>query len=164
MILETVSGGPMAMDLQYQSSPAGKRDAEGVFYLLVLKSLAGYLAVSTITIPFLKAIWLGELPLLALIQVPKISMANWIRVDVVMRAINWLGLSSGSFSPDYGRARPYGLAIAYLVPLAIVSGVVWVRTRMQQPYRRWTCVLLGAAVVDYAMTMIFADGPSVSMY
>jgi hypothetical protein len=37
-----------------------------------------------------------------------------------MVAIQHLGLSRGSFSPDYILARPYALAIAYLIPLSIL--------------------------------------------
>src|SRR6185503_21078749 len=72
----------------------------------------GYCGLSCLTLPFIGKFWLGELPVLATLQLPKIAVAGWLRTHVVMEAIQWLGLSKGSFSPDYILARPYALAIA----------------------------------------------------
>ncbi|MEN6365628.1 MAG: hypothetical protein ABFC88_02305 [Thermoguttaceae bacterium] len=89
--------------------------------------LIGYFALCSVTIPFINAWWLGELPVLAVIQLPKIVFAGWLRTEVVMKAIQLLELSHGSSSPDYSMARPYGLALAYLLPLGIVLSVFWLR-------------------------------------
>jgi hypothetical protein len=73
--------------------------------------------ISILTLPLMNVVWLGEIPLLALIQLPKIAVASWLREHVVMEVIKILGWSKGSFSPDYMTARPYGLGLAYSIPL-----------------------------------------------
>ena len=74
------------------------------------------------------------------------------------------GLSRGSFSPDYAMARPYALAIAYLIPLGVLLPVLWVRTRMAPPFGRWTCVLIIIALLDFFLTLVFAGGPGFTIY
>jgi len=70
----------------------GRRDW-GAF---VMKAALIYCAVSLATLPFMNAVWLGELPLLAVPQVPKVELANWLRSDVLIPAAGQLGLSRGS--------------------------------------------------------------------
>jgi len=137
---------------------------EGRGYRILLKGLIGYCLVCTLTIPFINALWLGEIPLLALVQLPKIEYANWLRSGLVMQAIRLLGLSSGSFSPDYILARPYGLAIAYLFPFAILMAVLWMRTRLVKPYGWLTILLLVVAVIDFVATLVFADQRALTIY
>ncbi len=81
-----------------------------------------------------------------------------------MAAIRRLGLSRGSFSPDYILARPYALAIAYLIPLGILLATLWVRKRLAPPYRHWTIALILVAIVDFCFTLTFAGGPGSSIY
>ncbi|HYN64367.1 MAG TPA: hypothetical protein VES36_07170 [Candidatus Limnocylindrales bacterium] len=131
---------------------------------LSLQGLVLYFAVSMGTLPFLNAIWLGELPLLAVPQGPKLLVAGWLRTGVVMPGISALGLSKGSFSPDFVLARPYALAIAYLIPVAGVLVVAWVRTRLVRPYRIWAWLVLVAAVLDYVLTLKFATQPALTVY
>lgn len=145
-------------------APTFLRPWEGRGYRFLLKSLIAYCVVCTLTIPFMNAIWSGEVPLLALVQLPKIEYAQWLRSGLVMQAIRWLGLSRGSFSPDYTLARPYGLAIAYLFPLAVLATVVWMRTRMAPPYRRLTIALLVVAAIDFAATLYFAHQRYLTIY
>jgi hypothetical protein len=139
-----------------------RRSTEAV--LVLLKSLSAYGVASALTLPFLDRLWLGEIPLLALVQVPKVEFAQWLCRNVVMAAIQHLGLSRGSFSPDYILARPYALAIAYLIPLSVLLATVRVRTQMAAPYRVWSYVLIIVAFLDYGFTLIFAGGPGLSIY
>ena len=153
-----------AVALEYRRG-AGTRPWRGDAYTLVLKALSAYLVVSVATLPFLDAIWIGELPVLALVQLPKIGLAERIRTGLVMPAIAALGMSSGSFSPDYLMARPYALAAAYLVALAPVLLLVAWRTRMARRHvRRWALILLAVAVVDFIATLSLAGGPGFSIY
>jgi hypothetical protein len=154
----------MSPFLEYESSATRRALREGLAYMLVLRCFVGYFVASALTLPFLNALWLGELPLLAVVQLPKIGLAGWLRTQVVMVVIRALGLSRGSFSPDYIMARPYALVIAYLIPLGIILGVVWVRTRMEKPYRWWVWVLLIMAGVDFGLTLYFAGGPGLTIY
>lgn len=138
------------------------RRSEKGAYLFVLKSLSAYCIASILTLPFLDSFWVGELPVLALIQQPKVALADWLRSEVVMELIARLGLSRGSFSPDYIAARPYGLAMAYLIPLGILLPTIWLRTRTVS--LGWTCVLLIVSAGDFCFTLIFAGGPGLSVY
>ena len=66
----------------------------------------GYFLISALTLPFIGKVWFGEIPVLGLIQLPKVAVAKFFRKEVVMDLIRLLGFSSGSFSPDYiWRAR-----------------------------------------------------------
>lgn len=136
--------------------------SESGAYRFVLKSLIAYCIVSTLTLPFLDSLWLGELPPLAVIQLPKVALADWLRNEVVMELIARLGLSSGSFSPDYIAARPYALAIAYLIPLCILLPTIWLRTRTA--HLGWTCILLIVAALDFCLMLVFAGGPGLTIY
>jgi hypothetical protein len=134
------------------------------FDLALVKSLIAYCVASLLTLPLLDALWFGEVPLLAIIQLPKTEFAHWLRTNVVMEAITMLGWSQGSFSPDYIAARPYALAIAYLLPLGLLLAVIWARTRMAHPYGVWACVLLMVATLDFWCTLALAGGPGLSVY
>ena len=131
---------------------------------VLLWLLIGYYAVCSITIPFINALWLSELPVLAVIQLPKIIVAGWLRREVVMQLIQLLGLSYGSASPDYLMARPYGLALAYLLPLGIVLVMFWLRNQKSRS-RLWPVwALVTVTFVDYVMTLIFADQRFLTIY
>ncbi len=78
---------------------AFSQPSEARFYLVLLKCLIGYGLVCMATIPFMNRFWLGEIPVLALIPLPKITFADWLRTGVVMEAIKALGLSRGRSLP-----------------------------------------------------------------
>ncbi|MCC7145917.1 MAG: hypothetical protein IT443_05685 [Phycisphaeraceae bacterium] len=125
-----------------------------------------YCVISILTLPFLNSLWLGELPVLALIQVPKVEPAHFAREKIVMPAIRALGLSGGSFSPDYIAARPYGLLLVYLVPAAAVVGYALIckKAGWTRKEKVVCAAALGLLVIDYVWTMIFARGPGVTVY
>ena len=127
-----------------------------------LRLAIGYCAVSCLTLPFIGRVWLGEMPVLALLQCPKTRVADFFRRHVVMEALPPLGLSRGSFSPDYVLARPYGLAIAYLLPILVFT-TLGLRHRDQQR-RRLTAIFLFAAIIDYWFTLGFSEGSFLSIY
>lgn len=131
---------------------------------LTLRAVTVYFVASIATLPFLDSLWMGEVPLLALVQLPKVAVADGMRRGVVMPAIRWMGLSSGSFSPDYVRARPYALALAYLLFFGLVFLIVWIGGRRVSSARRWRWIALSAAVIDFGMTVWFARGPGLSVY
>ena len=151
------------MELDYQKPADLRVPAEHTVYSTLLRLLAAYFVISSLTLPFIGRWWLGSIPALALIQVPKIEPAAWLRADAVIPAIRHLGLSRGSYSPDYTLARPYALAIVYTVPFALAA-LVWLRTRPAHRFRWLIVVMLVLAAVDYAMTLIFAEGRSLTIY
>jgi hypothetical protein len=153
---------PDPLPLDYQPTPE-KRWLRGGWGALVLQLVTAYFFASILTLPFIDALWFGEVPVLALIQLPKIAPAGWLRSDVVMPAIRAMGLSRGSFSPDFILARPYGLAIAYVLILGVVFVVLWISGQMSRS-SRWVWITLGAALIDFVFTLWFAGGPGLTIY
>ena len=148
----------------HASQAVAHRPAVRRWPLRVLKGLVLYCIVSMATLPFVNWLWLGELPVIAVLQLPKLLLAEWLRTDVVMPAIKGLGLSSGAFSPDYTMARPYALVVAYLLPIVVVLVTAALRSRMASPYRLWSCLLLCAAALDCLLTLKLASSPGLSLY
>ena len=151
--------------LDYRPAPKGWRPRDG-FGTLALRLVTGYFVASIVTLPFLDAVWFSEVPVLALVQLPKTALAGWLRTDVVMPAISALGMSRGSFSPDYLMARPYALALAYAsVVLGVGAVALWDRRQSdRRPRRRAWIALLAAAATDFAATLWFAGGPGLTIY
>ena len=153
------------MELEYHApSPVAGAERWRRPLVVCLMALMGYFVLSSITIPFVDEWWVGELPVLALVQQPKVELAGWVRTDVVMPLIRALGWSSGSYSPDYIAARAWGLAIAYVVPLLLIVALVVARTRLSRPFGWLMLALLALAAADFVMTLVFADGPSLTIY
>ena len=139
--------------------------AKRVIFVNVLWCFIGWCALSCLTLPFIGRVWLGELPVLAVIQLPKIAVAGWLRTHVVMEAIAFLGFSRGSFSPDYILARPYALALAYLIPMAFIGVASLRRCRFRDERLGFVAVaLLVMGVIDYVCTLIFSDGRFLTIY
>jgi len=148
-----------------QSESVNSLQAKRDVFVRVLRCVIGYCTLSCLTLPFVGLVWLGELPVLALVQLPKIALAGWLRTQVVMKAITFLGFSRGSFSPDYILARPYALAITYLIPVIIL---LFIGQRLVRPVdaRRGFVMLalLVAMAADYVFTIIFAEGRLLTIY
>ncbi len=122
-----------------------------------LKLSIAYLVACTLTLPLAAAIWLGELPLLALVHLPKLL--------VFERIHRWGSDLVRDFAPGTSTAavKPYTLALTYLLGLSLVLGSAWITTRLRSPHSRLALFLLLAAVVDYGVSMLW-DGRSVSLY
>ena len=127
--------------------------------------LLGWCLLSIVTLPFIPFLWLSELPVLVLIQLPKLTLANWLRLHVVMPAIKVFGYSSGNFSPDFILARPYALAIAYLIALVPLVAITGWHARKTGRRPGWlTFFLLVAILIDYLATLAFGHTRSLTIY
>lgn len=155
-----------APQLNYEAPP-GRRRFGAQWSTLTLQVITGYFVASILTLPVLDSLWLGEIPLLALIHIPKTAIAHWLRTDVVMPIVSAAGWSRGSFSPDYIMARPYALAIAYVMLLGFVFVALGVGRRVMRspgvPWR-WVGITLIAAAVDFAAMLWLAGGPGLTIY
>lgn len=127
------------------------------------RCLIAYFIVSLVTLPFVDAWWIGELPVLALVQVPKTALAGWLRADLVVPLIRLVGLSAGSFSPDYLLARPYALALAYGLVVGPASAP-WRAGGRRAGGRRAAWVLAAVAGADFVATLSLAGGPGLTLY
>jgi hypothetical protein len=134
------------------------------WHLVGLKIGIAYCIISILTLPLMNVVWLGEIPLLALIQLPKIAVASWLRQDVVMEVIKILGWSKGSFSPDYIMARPYGLGLAYSFPLIIGSLSLLLPGCSLGRHRRLMLIFFTVLLLDGVFTYVFTDRRSLSLY
>ncbi len=127
--------------------------------LVAMKSMTAYFLLSCATLPFLDSLWLGELPVFTVLQVPKVDWAIWL-LNVILRKVMWpIGLSISEIT-----ARPYVLALTYLLPVGLLCAIVWRRTRMAAPYRFWASTVVVAAIFDFVMMRVYGGGPHVSIY
>jgi hypothetical protein len=147
------------------AAPSWRRKLTGLgAHGILVRLLLAYLVACSITIRLIDTWWVGEIPMLALIQLPKIGPAQWLRQHVVMPLIVSFGKSSGSFSPDYVTAGPYALAIVYVLAVGLVLLVGVRRMRSSRRDLAWALVLVAVAVIDFALTLRFARGPGLSIY
>lgn len=109
------------------------------------------------------ALWIGELPLMVLIQIPITASAHWCRDHVVIPVIRWAGYSL-SASPESIMARPYGLALVYFPILAIaIAAFLW-RWRRDRAVDYLAILVFAAAIINYFMMLRFAGGPGLTFY
>ncbi|HEV8292519.1 MAG TPA: hypothetical protein VGP94_11380 [Tepidisphaeraceae bacterium] len=154
----------MTTSLEYQSPSTRPAWTEARIYLLVIRIMVGYFSLSLLTLPILDWWWIGDLAVLALVQVPKLGLANWLLDHAAIPLIRMLGLSRGSISPDIILTRPYAMAAAYLIPLTLLLVIVGVRTRMSRSLGLWECVLVILAIIDFYCTFLFAHRPGLDIY
>ena len=89
--------------------------------LLGLKGLTAYFVVSAATLPFVNLVWIGELPLLALVQLPKLGFASGLR-GIISELFGPVRKSMMLFALDDTGASFFALVLAYLIPLAGLPG------------------------------------------
>ncbi len=140
------------------------RRESGIFLGFYRGMIAACL-LSTATLPFIGKVWWGDVPVLAITQVPKVKVANMLREDVVMKVIRTQGWSSGSFSPDFTKARTLGLVLAYLPPVTVVFFLGWRRwQRAPCSGRMLPWIFLGVSTLDFCATLRLTGGPGFTIY
>jgi hypothetical protein len=155
---------PPPLEYESPSPPPPRPWTQIDWYHLAVRIFIVYSLLSSLTLPFVDSIWLGKVPLLALIQLPKTSFAQWLITHAAMPIIRWLGLSRGSFSPDHILARPYALAAAYLIPIAFFVLLMAFRTRLRHRLWLWTLLLILVAFIDFCFTLKFARTAGLTIY
>ena len=119
-----------------------------------LWALVAYFGVSAVTFCFIDRWWLGELPPLVLIQLPKIFTFQQCQA-LLLKAVAWGGVSTGSASPDYLMVRPYAFTLMYVLLLTLAYGVS--RTLVKESCRTHTKLLvwvLVAAMLDFTLGLL----------
>ena len=111
-----------------------------------------YYALSALTMPFINKLWVGEVPLLAIIQLPKAVLKSGIQT-VLMSALSALGLSRGSFSPDYLATHMWALGLAMLIPTLLVIGAISLPRNLPNK-RRLILTVIAFALVDVVVTLV----------
>ena len=123
-----------------------------------------YFVISIVTIPSVNSIWIGDLPVLAVIQTPKTTPANSIRYYYAAGLAKKLNISKGSFSPDYEFARPFALIIVYAFPLLALMLSYALFIKDKKGSGKYILVLLFFSVLDYFYTLYFSHTPSLTIY
>jgi hypothetical protein len=123
-----------------------------------------YLVISIGTIPFINSIWIGDLPVLAVIQLPKIAPANLLRHSYAVGLAEKLNISTGSFSPDYIFIRPYALLIVYILALLILVFCYALFIKNRKEGLKYLLILLFIAILDFYCTLHFSDTPALTLY
>jgi hypothetical protein len=120
---------------------------------ILVNIAACYYLLSALTLPFVNKFWLGEIPVLALIQLPKSFLKSAIHTPM-MSAMHSLGYSHGSFSPDYGATHGWAMAIMVTLPALFIVAVLWKLRKL--PQRRTLIVaVLVCASIDAVVTLWF---------
>ena len=121
-----------------------------------------YYVASAVTLPFANKLWVGEAPILALLQLPKSFLKSVIH-DALLYAVHSLGWSRGSASPDYGMTHPWAMIGMLTIPALLVACVIFV----SQSDRKRTPVLVAVvtcAAIDTIVTLWFDSSFSLKLY
>lgn len=109
-----------------------------------------YYGLSSLTLPLANYLWLGEVPVLALIQLPKSFLKSIIQA-ILLRGVHAFGLSQGSPSPDSIATHGWALLLASLFPALVLIGFFLSLPR--GPKRRiLVSLVLILAIVDGLVT------------
>ncbi len=125
-------------------------------------ALGTYYIISSLTLPFADDLWFGELPALAIVQLPKMYFFDAAREAIILLMRKW-GLSSGSASPDLMAAGPWAMAVLFTVPATVVIGLTGLVRRISS-MRWWILLLLATAAADAAVTIWFDRVSSLSLF
>jgi len=112
-----------------------------------------YYAISALTLPFANAIWVGELAPLAFIQLPK-AITKSLAHDTLMSVVNALGMSQGSFSPDYLATHNWAMGVMMAAPALLLVSVFMLVRRVSHRGTLIAMVLIFASI-DAIVTFWF---------
>ncbi|HBE69082.1 MAG TPA: hypothetical protein DDW52_13110 [Planctomycetaceae bacterium] len=121
-----------------------------------------YYGASALSLPFANAIWLGEIPLLATVQVPKSFLKSVVH-DGLLCVVHALGLSSGSASPDYSATHGWAMLVMVAAPALLIVFVLGFWSHGQVRTRLVAAVLL-LATLDALVTFWFDSSYSLELY
>lgn len=121
--------------------------------LIVGLCACSYYAASALTLPFVNVIWLGELPPLALIQLPKSFLKSAVH-KILMSLLNAFGMSRGSFSPDYIATHDWAMGVMTIAPALLLVACILLLRRVSY-HRKLISMVSICASVDGIVTFWF---------
>jgi hypothetical protein len=132
-------------------------ERQAVLLVWLLVALTVYYVFSSITLPWADDLWWGEIPVLALFQIPKSTLfdrtSNWM----VKMAFE-LGIDRGSHSPTSIAVWPWAITITIMLPSVPMISAVAI-CRRWKPCQKWIWLLIAVATID-AMTTIWFERTS----
>jgi hypothetical protein len=130
--------------------------------VMLVACAAIYYLLSALTLPIVNKLWFGELPLFGIVQLPK-SFLKSIVHDALMFVMNGVGLSRGSFSPDY--IATHGLAMVVMTTAPALLLIVVLKLFRRLPHRgRLIAVVFVCATIDAVVTLWFDAVSSLKLY
>tara|TARA_R100000789_G_C3005279_1_gene149884 strand:+ start:408 stop:893 length:486 start_codon:yes stop_codon:yes gene_type:complete len=119
----------------------------------LIGSACVFYILSAITLPFANKVWIGEIPILGLLQLPKAFLKSVIH-DALLIAVQQFGWSAGSQSPDYIMTHLWAMIIMTVGPaLILLITLLYFGTE-----RRWVLpliALISCATIDAVVTLGF---------
>jgi len=130
---------------------------------IACRCVCAYYLVSALTLPFVNKVWLGEAPLLALIQMPKSFIKSVVQYECLLPFIHWAGWSRGSASPDYIMTQDWAMGIMVSVP-AICFLILLLLVRPFPHHWRLIAAVIICALLDGIVTLWFDSTSSLKIY
>jgi hypothetical protein len=124
--------------------------------------LCCYYLVSAVTLPFTNKVWVGEIPILAVFQLPK-SFLKSIAHDLLLSVVRALGWSRGSASPDSMMTHPWAMVLMLTAP-ALLWIVVVCYLRRGRTQTAVMAAILACAGIDAVVTFWFDASSSLKLY
>ena len=121
-----------------------------------------YYAASALTLPFVNAIWFGELPPLALIQLPKSFLKSAVH-EILMSLLNYFGMSRGSFSPDYIATHDWAMGVMTAAPALLLVAFFLILRRVSYRQKLIAMVLICASI-DGIVTFWFDSAFNLKLF
>ena len=118
---------------------------------------------SFLTLPFANKVWLGELPPLALVQLPKSMLKHRIQ-EFLISLLPRFGLASGSPSPDMILTSPWALGLAVTLPALVILPIAWLTLPRGKSRRLLLIALVLAMILDGVVTFWFDATSSLSIF
>lgn len=151
------------------SKPLG-RTAPGGLWRHILTAGTGlviaYYALSFTTLPWADDVWLGEMPLLAIPQLPKMHLKSILQ-DGLIALLPLFGLDAGSPSPNSIRTHPWAMGLMVAGPPLLVAGLLVLTGRGARGGRRRGALigaLLAVALVDGLVTFWFDSTSRLTLF
>ena len=128
----------------------------------MLTILMVYYVVSSLTLPLADEIWLGELPLMAIPQLPKSWLFSTARQYLIILT-QAMGVDRGSPSPNMIAMTPWAFAIVFIAPTALAIAATAICRRLR-PCWPWIWRLMALATVDAVITIWFDQTSRLSIF
>ncbi len=153
---------PFAAPTTAELAPAPNRNWWHMLLATTILLLAGYYAVSAATLPFADSVWIGEIPVLAVWQLPKVVLHGYAQTFFLWM-LSVMGWSAGSPSPDRIATQPYAMTAMVVLP-ALGLLLLTVFSRSLKKVGASAIVLVCLTVIDAGVSFWFEQTSRLSLF
>lgn len=157
-----MTGDPFAAPATLDSAEPQGRHWWTMLVAAMMLLLTGYYAISAATLPFADSVWIGELPLFAIWQLPKVLLHGYAQT-FFMWILSVTGWSAGSPSPDMIATQPYAMIAMVMLPgcvLLLLAAVSRSLKKVGVP----AIILLSLSVIDAGVSFWFEQTSRLSLF